>query len=307
MQAMLVTDPVRDRGTHSRAGAGFLRRRCGGRRGRASSSGAWRRRLRLAAPVAAAVSLGVAPAATAHAAARGHGEPEWLVFHPAQYPFDLALRSSGRDEAPAAGRMRAPASEDAARPPQGRAAPAAMLLPRAVAPGLTTAVMTETLPSPAAASGQPPRAWTWGLAGAVILLLRLVSVGGAVTVLGRCGVSSFVVAAAALAFDLTWQVQASIFAVAAVTLAVAAPVLRGGPAAPAVGGRGPSALVGRQFKLKSPITGGQGMLTADDGRRWRVTAARDCAAGKSVRVVAANGTLLTVDPVDERAELTGAT
>jgi len=296
---------IPDGGAHScpdRHGAGIFTSLGGARSGGVS----WRH-LWLAGSVAAAVSLAAQPVGAVHA--RAHDDPAWLVFHPAQYPFDLAVRSSGGDGAAPARGARTPESDRAARPLPVPAAPAAVLISPAEATALTPAVMTLPVPSPSSAFGpeRVPRARAWFIAGIIILLARLVSVGGAVTVLGRFGASSFVVAAVALVFDLTWQMQASIFAVAAVTFAVAAPMLRRGRAAPAIGGRGPDALVGRVFRLDRPITGGEGMLTTG-GTPWRITAAHDCAAGNWVKVVRADGTLLTVDPVGvlNGREVTGA-
>jgi inner membrane protein len=66
--------------------------------------------------------------------------------------------------------------------------------------------------------------------------------------------------------------------------------------APLFNDRGPGSLVGRVLQLEKPIEGGNGMVTFG-GTSWRI-AGKDCAAGKRVKVLRADGTLLIVDPVE---------
>lgn len=296
MQALLVVDAVDEGDRRScgrdRDGARMVTGVAGGLCAAASG------RLWLAAAVAAAAALAAQPVGAVHASAPAPAVPAWLDFHPAPYPFDLAARSGGAVDTASTDRTPAPGA--AARPQPIPAARAAALTsppePAAVAPAVSTApVPPRTLLFP---GERLVLARTWFVAGAIILLARMVSVGGAVTVLGLFGASSFVVGAVALVVDLTWGIQAAIFALAAVTFAIARPLFdrHGGPP-PGLGGRGPEALIGRVFKLERPITGGEGMLTSG-GTAWRITAARDWPAGRRVRVVRTEGTLLVVQPVE---------
>lgn len=169
-------------------------------------------------------------------------------------------------------------------------------------------IVASAAASAAAARGSSAVGWPALLAGqvwivvAVILLLATLWMPGAAVGLWFFGLAGFVVSGTALATDLTWQYQVGIFAVLGVglcTLWARFDRVRGNgdrKAGLPVNGRGPTALVGRVFRLEKPIEGGEGMLTAD-GTAWRITG-RDCAAGKRVKVTRAEGTLLVVDPVE---------
>jgi membrane protein implicated in regulation of membrane protease activity len=140
----------------------------------------------------------------------------------------------------------------------------------------------------------------WLVVGAMLLCAVMV-VPGAAAVLAFFGISGFIVGGLSLAIDLTWQYQVFIFAVLGVALVVLWILFdptqrRNDNPDPTVNDRGPGALVGRVFELEKPIEGGNGMLTFG-GTSWRI-AGRDCAAGKRVRVLRAEGTLLIVDPVE---------
>jgi membrane protein implicated in regulation of membrane protease activity len=125
---------------------------------------------------------------------------------------------------------------------------------------------------------------------------------GAAVVLWFLGLSGFIVGGTLLVIDLTWQSQLAIFATLGVTLLMIwvwldrARRTGNDDAEPRINERGPSAMVGRVFRLEKPIRGGHGILTTG-GTAWRV-AGRDCAAGKQVKVRCTEGTLLLVDPVE---------
>jgi membrane protein implicated in regulation of membrane protease activity len=179
--------------------------------------------------------------------------------------------------------------------PAFRPAPATVptLAGRAMAPSAPIA------PVPLLVRRQAPfEAQVWFLVGAVLLLAVLAVPGGIVLAFG---VSGFVVGGLSLAIDLTWQHQVFIFAALGVALVLLWNRLdparrRNDKPDPPVNGRGPRSLVGRVFQLEKPIEGGNGMLTFD-GTSWRI-AGKDCAAGKCVKVLRAEGTLLIVAPVD---------
>jgi membrane protein implicated in regulation of membrane protease activity len=148
----------------------------------------------------------------------------------------------------------------------------------------------------------PVAARIWFIVGAILLPAMLLSPGAAV-ILSLSSLSGFTLGAMALLVDLTWQFQVSIFVTVVGTLVMMQALRRacgsggGSSCAPQVGGRGPDALVGRVFRLEKPIEGGDGVLIAG-GTAWRVAAGRDCAAGRWVKVLRTDGTLLIVDPVE---------
>jgi membrane protein implicated in regulation of membrane protease activity len=173
--------------------------------------------------------------------------------------------------------------------PAGNAMAPAAYTPRAPAPSAPF-----LLDPPSRLAGQ-----IWFVVAAV-LLCGVMFVPGAV-VLSFFALSAFVVGGLALAIDLTWQDQVSIFAILGVVLVVLwiwlDPARRrdDDPDEP-VNDRGPGSLVGRVFRLEKPIVDGNGMVTVS-GTSWRI-AGVDCAAGKRVRVLRAEGTLLIVVPVE---------
>lgn len=288
-------------------------------------------RLWLGASLCASAAVAAEPVWAAHAGPRGQAPlqrpslqqvalsqatPEWLVFHPAKYPFDLSPREDRDDGSPpetvgaahsdcaTCGRTGArietgSETQGAMRPQSIPAARAAALPPPSQPAAVTQLASTEPVPSRILVFVLEgvPRARTWCVVGAVLMLMRMMSAGCAATVFGLVGMSSFVVGAAEIAFDLTWQMQASMFGVTAVAAAVAGPLLGGGEAAPKLDSRGPETLVGRVFKLDKPIEDGIGMLVSG-GIAWRLAAKQDWPAGGCIRVVRADGTLLVVDPVE---------
>jgi membrane protein implicated in regulation of membrane protease activity len=123
-----------------------------------------------------------------------------------------------------------------------------------------------------------------------------------VLVLWFFGIAGLLVGCASLFVDLTWQLQFVTFAVSGFSSAVLWQQLdrssrdRSDPPSHSVGVRSPCALIGRVFRLQKPIVDGTGVVTIG-GVAWRVPG-RDCAAGKRVKVIQAEGTLLIVDPLE---------
>jgi inner membrane protein len=147
---------------------------------------------------------------------------------------------------------------------------------------------------------RPLAAETWFIAGAVLLLGAILLPGAAV--LCFFGLAGFLVGGASVHLELTWQSQfiayaMSVFALVLVWLWLEPPSPdRNGLTNQTLRGGGPCAFVGRVLRLEKPIVDGLGMVTIG-GTLWRV-AGRDCAAGKHVKVVYAEGTLLIVDPLE---------
>jgi membrane protein implicated in regulation of membrane protease activity len=153
----------------------------------------------------------------------------------------------------------------------------------------------STLPtSPPAKQFSPLPGWIWF----IVAALLLVAAPGT-AVLWFFGLAAFLVGSISLLRDLNWQSQLITFAVSGIAAVMLWQRLdrssRDGTdlTDQLLGGRGPYAFVGRVFKLQQPIVDGFGMETIG-GILWRV-AGNDCAAGKRVRVVRAEGTLLIVD------------
>ena len=117
------------------------------------------------------------------------------------------------------------------------------------------------------------------------------------------GLAGVVVGGISLLLDVYWQAQLFAFAGSGIALAM----LWQGMERPSWGGTDssdhllptcrPSVLVGRVLELRKPIVDGIGMVTID-GTMWRV-AGKDCVAGKRVKVIQVEGTLLIVDPVED--------
>jgi membrane protein implicated in regulation of membrane protease activity len=137
-------------------------------------------------------------------------------------------------------------------------------------------------------------AWSWIIAGAVLLAFELAVPGAFMMWLGLAAV---LVGAISLAVDWSWQWQCvafAAFALASVPLwrrfarkvepESQAPLLN----------RRTEALVGRVFTLDKPIVDGVGTVRIDD-TIWRVRGP-DRPAGSRVRVTQADGANLAVEP-----------
>ncbi len=139
-------------------------------------------------------------------------------------------------------------------------------------------------------------AWSWVIAGAILLGLELAVPGAFMMWLGLAAVCVGVIS---LFIDWSWQAQGIAFAVFA---AASVPLWRRfarkvGPASDAPFlNRRTEALVGRVFTLEKPIVDSVGSVRIDDSI-WRVSGP-DRPAGSRVRVIRADGANLTVEPAE---------
>jgi len=138
--------------------------------------------------------------------------------------------------------------------------------------------------------------WHWWVLGVILLILEVFAPG---TFFLWLAVAAGVVGTLLLAMpDLAWHWQLLLFSVLSLGAVVAWRVyLARHPTVsdqPALNRRGEQYL-GRTFVLLVPVENGRGKITVDDST-WRVEGP-DCAAGTRVKVVAADGTLLRIEPV----------
>jgi len=134
--------------------------------------------------------------------------------------------------------------------------------------------------------------WNWLILGLLLMALETLAPG---VFLFWLGLAALLVGLLSFAVDLSWQMQLLLFAVFS---AAAVPLWRrmaqrgkGVSPSPFLNKRA-DALVGRVFTLEKPIVDGSGTVRVDD-TIWRVTSP-DTAAGSKVKVVRADGAMLTV-------------
>ncbi len=138
-------------------------------------------------------------------------------------------------------------------------------------------------------------AWSWVIAGAILLALELAVPGAFLMWLGLAAV---LVGAITFLVDWSWQAQGIAFAVLAtasvplwrrlarnVDPQIESPMLN----------RRTEALVGRVFTLEKPVVDGVGTVRIDD-TIWRVMCAANIPAGGRVKVIRADGANLAVEP-----------
>jgi len=137
--------------------------------------------------------------------------------------------------------------------------------------------------------------WYWWALAAVLFIFEMTLPGVVFLFLAIGAAAAGIVLWAAS--DASLEIQLAVFAVFSVASAmVLRPTLRrlqGRVAASTLNARG-DALVGKTFVLDQPILGGRGRVKLGDGS-WIVTGP-DMVAGAKVRVVAVNGTELSVEP-----------
>jgi membrane protein implicated in regulation of membrane protease activity len=135
-------------------------------------------------------------------------------------------------------------------------------------------------------------AWNWLIAGLLLIGVEVLAPGVFMLWLG---LAALLVGLLAFVVDLHWQTQILLFAVFA---AAAVPVWRRlarrskAEISNPFLNRRTDALVGRVFTLEKPIQDGSGTVRIDD-TIWRVTGP-DTPAGSRIRVVKADGAMLTV-------------
>lgn len=139
--------------------------------------------------------------------------------------------------------------------------------------------------------------WHWLSFAAVLVILEVLLPG---TFFLWIGVSAAIVGVVTWAVPaLPWQIQALIFAGLSIVIVFAyRTYLRKYPIEsdePTLNRRG-ARFIGRVFTLDAPLVNGVGKVRAD-GSQWKV-AGSDLPAGTRVRVVAVNGTVLQVEPLE---------
>jgi membrane protein implicated in regulation of membrane protease activity len=135
-------------------------------------------------------------------------------------------------------------------------------------------------------------AWSWVVAGLVLLALELVAPGG---VLVWLGAAALVTGLVALLIPIYWPLQFVIFGVLALLAIWLWLRVRGQGVAsdrPFLNNRA-ERFVGHEVVLDEPIRDGSGRLALDD-TTWRIIGP-DLAAGSKVRIVEANGAVLRVE------------
>jgi membrane protein implicated in regulation of membrane protease activity len=136
--------------------------------------------------------------------------------------------------------------------------------------------------------------WTWIILGVALIGIELLAPGVFFIWLGLAAIATGLLD---VAFDLSWQLAALVFAVLAVAAVIFGRTLAR-PGAPhdtqagSLNRRG-EALVGRVFSLETPIVDGAGRIRVDDSS-WRVTGP-ERPVGAHVRVVRVDGTTLVVE------------
>jgi membrane protein implicated in regulation of membrane protease activity len=135
-------------------------------------------------------------------------------------------------------------------------------------------------------------AWTWWIAGVLLLILELLAPG---TFFLWFGVAAIVTGILAMVTTLGWQTELIVFAVLAVVFVVLGRRYfsydSGRSDQPLLNERA-ARLIGRDYILAEPIVGGAGKLKIDDSN-WRISGP-DLPSGTKVRVTGHDGTLLTV-------------
>lgn len=137
-------------------------------------------------------------------------------------------------------------------------------------------------------------AWSWIVAGLVLLALELVVPGG---VLVWLGAAALVTGGLTMVLPIYWPLQFVLYGVLALLAIWLWLKLRRGEEPtdnPFLNNRA-SRFVGQEAVLNEPIRGGFGRLALDD-TTWRV-AGPDLEAGQRVRIVRADGAVLTVEAV----------
>lgn len=136
-------------------------------------------------------------------------------------------------------------------------------------------------------------AWSWVVAGLILLALELVVPGGVLIWLGG---AALVTGLLTLFINIFWPLQFVIFGVLALVGIGLWLKLRG----PGVASDRPflnqraNRFIGQEAVLDEPIRDGFGRLFLDD-TVWRVQGP-DLAAGSKVRIIEAHGALLKVEP-----------
>lgn len=140
-------------------------------------------------------------------------------------------------------------------------------------------------------------AWGWLILGLVLIAIEALAPG---IFMVWFGVAAILTALVDLAFGLSWQANAVVFALLSVGSAFAGWTLSRRkdeePGDTPMLNRRTDSLIGRVFQLDQAIVAHEGRIRVGDSV-WRVSGP-DLAAGTSVRVTGTVGTVLVVEPVD---------
>lgn len=141
--------------------------------------------------------------------------------------------------------------------------------------------------------------WSWWVLGMLMLAAELLMPGVFLVWIGLAALATGALSLLLWDFGLwTWQLQALVFAVAAVLFTLAGRRYFGradiGSDEPLLNQRGAS-LVGRTATLAEPIREGRGRIRLDD--TFWIVSGPDLPTGTQVRVTASNGRDLSVEPV----------
>jgi membrane protein implicated in regulation of membrane protease activity len=135
-------------------------------------------------------------------------------------------------------------------------------------------------------------AWSWVVAGLVLLGLELVVPGGVLVWLGG---AALITGVASLVLPIYWPLQFVIFGVLALVAIWVWLRVRGAGIAsdrPYLNARA-DRFIGREIVLTEPISGGAGRVSLDD-TVWRIEGP-DLAAGARIRIVGASAAVLKVE------------
>lgn len=142
-------------------------------------------------------------------------------------------------------------------------------------------------------------AWTWVIVGVALLAVELAAPGAYFM---WFGLAAIVVGALALLVAIPWQAQLILFVVLAALIVLVGRRYFARSARTAVPtGLNERArrLIGTVVVLDEPIVDGRGRVRIDD-TTWRVTGP-NVPSGARMRIVGADGALLTVEQADEAA------
>ncbi|AYM13183.1 MULTISPECIES: NfeD family protein [Rhizobium/Agrobacterium group] len=142
--------------------------------------------------------------------------------------------------------------------------------------------------------------WSWWIAGFILLAAELVAPG---VFLIWIGIAALVIGALSLLFwdaaFWAWQLQLVLFAALSIAFALLGRKYFGknreASDEPFLNQREAS-LVGRTATLQEPVVEGRGRIRLDD--TWWSVNGEDMPAGTRVRIAAARGRTLTIEPLD---------
>lgn len=140
--------------------------------------------------------------------------------------------------------------------------------------------------------------WGWVLVGLVLLVLEIfLTVPGSLFLF--TGIAALIIGISAILFDWAWQYQLIVFGILSVALVMFGRRYFARPGKDAAAEKlnvRAASMIGSAYMLVEPIVGGRGRIKVGDST-WGVTGP-DTSVGSWVRVVAADGATLVVEPAD---------